>query len=107
MSGVVEIEVAGITCRLRSDEGAPDLEAVAALVNERIGAIREAAADLPLERLAILAALNLGEELLRERARSGAEAAEIEAAVGEARSRLGKLAARVDAATKPDSDGSG
>lgn len=96
MSAVVEVEVAGRPYRLRSDEGGADLQAVAALVNERIGAIREATPDLSLERAAILAALNIGDELLRERAGAAAEALEVEAAVEAVRARLAELAQRVD-----------
>ena len=103
MSEVVEVEVAGKAYRLQTDGDAADLMAVAALVDERIGQILAAAPGLPLERAAILAALNLGEELLAQRTRSE----EIEAAVEAARIRLEKFAKRVEAVEKPLGDPAG
>ena len=97
MSRVVEVEVGGRSYRLRSDEGGADIEAAAALVNERLGAILRAAPDLPRERAAILSALNMGDELLRERA----EAARVEAAVEALRGRLSELAKRAEETGAP------
>lgn len=94
MSRVVEVEVGGRSCRLRSDEGGADIEAAAALVNERLEAIRKAAPDLPPERAAILVALNLGDELLRRRVETG----EVEAAVEALRGRLSELATHTEEA---------
>ena len=101
MSGIVEVEVAGRSYRLRSDEGGSDLDAVARLVNERIAEIRRAAPDLPEERLAILAALNMGDELLRQRAARSAEAGRVEEAVAVARGRLAALVKRIEQAAPP------
>lgn len=103
MSDIVEVEVAGRSYRLRSDQGGADLGAVARLVNERIADIRRAAPDLPKEELAILAALNMGDELLRQRAVRDAEAGEVEQAVEAVRGRLADLAKRMEqAAPAPD-----
>ena len=98
MSGIVEVEVAGRSYRLRSDEGGADLEAVARLVNERIGDIVRAAPKLEKEEVAILAALNVGEELRRQRAANDAESDEGERAVEAARGRLADLVKRMEQA---------
>ena len=103
MSETVEVEVAGRSYRLRSDEGGADLAAVARLVNERIGKILEAAPQLEKEEVAILAALNMGDELLRQRAAGEAGPAEIEEAVAAVRGRLAELVRRMEATTSsPD-----
>ena len=103
MSETVEVEVAGRSYRLRSDEGGADLAAVARLVNERIGKILEAAPHLEKEEVAILAALNMGDELLRQRGVSEAGSAVIEEAVAAVRSRLAELVRRMEAtAASPD-----
>lgn len=96
MSETVEVEVAGRSYRLRSDEGGADLAAVARLVNERIGQILQAAPHLEKEEVAILAALNMGDELLRQRAAGEAGPAEIEEAVAAVRSRLAELVGRME-----------
>ena len=96
MSETVEVEVAGRSYRLRSDEGGADLAAVARLVNERIGQILEAAPHLEKEEVAILAALNMGDELLRQRAANEAGPAEIEAAVAAVRDRIAELVGRME-----------
>ena len=101
MSETVEVEVAGRSYRLRSDEGGADLAAVARLVNERIGKILQAAPHLEKEEVAILAALNMGDELLRQRAASEAGPAEIEEAVAAVRGRLAELVRRMEQATAP------
>lgn len=98
MSEIVEVEVAGRSYRLRSDESGSDLNDVARLVNDRIGDIQRAAPDLGKEQLAILAALNMGDELLRQRADRDAEAGDLEAAVEAVRGRLAELAKRMERA---------
>ena len=67
MSDIVELTILGHAYRLQADEDGSDLNAVGMIVNERIEEIRRAAPDLSAERLAILAALNLADDLLRER----------------------------------------
>lgn len=101
MSEIVEVEVAGRSYRLRSDEGGADLNAVARLVNDRIADIQRAAPDLPKEQLAILAALNMGDELLRQRAERDAEAGKVEQAVAAVRGRLADLTRRMEQAAPP------
>lgn len=91
MSRTVSVEVDGKTYVLASDEDGPDLAAVALLVNERLAAIREASPTISTERSAILAALNLGDELLRERAAGREGAAAVAGAVAEVRERLAGL----------------
>ena len=98
MSAVVEVEVAGRTYRLQSDEGGSDLEAVARLVNERMGEIERAAPQLEREQAAILTALNVGDELLRQRAARNTELGEVTAAVEAVRGRLVELQTAVEGA---------
>ena len=98
MSEIVEVEVAGRSYRLRSDEGGADLEAVARLVNERIGEIVRAAPQLEKEEVAILAALNMGDELLRQRTANDAESDEVERAVEAVRGRLADFVKRMEQA---------
>lgn len=103
MSESVEVEVAGRSYRLRSDGGGADIAAVARLVNERIGEILQAAPHLEKEEVAILAALNMGDELLRQRAASESGPAEIEEAVETVRGRLAELVRRMEqTAASPD-----
>lgn len=92
MNRTVSVEVDGNTYVLGSDDEGSDLEAVAALVNERIAEVRGAAPGISRERSAILAALNLGDELLRERAAAKEAAGEVEAGVSEVRAALRSLA---------------
>lgn len=101
MSEIVEVEVLGRSYRLRSDEGGSELDAVARLVNDRIADIQRAAPDLSKEQLAILAALNMGDELLRQRAAESAEAGQVEEAVAAVRVRLADLAKRMEATAPP------
>ena len=98
MSAIVEVEVAGRSYRLRSDEGGADLEAVARLVNGRIGDIVLAAPKLEKEEVAILAALNMGDELLRQRAANDARSDEVERAVEAVRGRLADFVKRMEQA---------
>ena len=103
MSEIVEVEVAGRSYRLRSDQGAGGLTAVAQLVDERIEEILRAAPHLEQEQVAILAALNMGDELLRQRAAHEAESGAVEAAVEAVRDRLADLVKRMEqAAPSPD-----
>ena len=92
MNRTVSVEVDGNTYVLGSDDEGSVLEAVAALVNERIAEVRGAAPGISRERSAILAALNLGDELLRERAAAKEAAGEVEAGVSEVRAALRSLA---------------
>ena len=96
MSGTVEVEVAGRSYRLRSDERGADLAAVARLVNERIEAILRAAPHLEKEEVAILAALNMGDELLRQRAAVEVDSGEIEQVVEAVRMRIAGLTRRLE-----------
>ncbi|MDE2658894.1 MAG: cell division protein ZapA [Acidobacteriota bacterium] len=101
MSETVQVEVAGRSYRLRSDEGGADLAAVARLVNERIGDVLRAAPHLEKEEVAILAALNMGDELLRQRAVGDADSGDIEEAVEAVRSRIADLTKRLEQTVAP------
>ena len=101
MSETVRVEVAGRSYRLRSDEGGADLAAVARLVNERIGDILRAAPHLEKEEVAILAALNMGDELLRQRTADDADSGEVRQAVEAVRTRIADLTKRLERTAAP------
>lgn len=101
MSDPVEVEVAGRHYRLQADEGGADLEAVARLVNERIGEIRRAAPHLEKEEVAILAALNMGDELLRRQTADEADTGAIEQAVEAVRTRIADFTRRLEQTAAP------
>ena len=69
MKRTVEVQVDGQSYRIRSDADEEHLQAVAALLNERLENVRGAmgAVTGTPYRVAFLAALNLADELVRER----------------------------------------
>lgn len=104
-SEVVEVEIAGSTYRLRPDPeagGGAGIEGVAGLVDRRMAQILDAVPGLATERAAILAALNLAQDFLAERARGEAAAAGVEAAVAQVRVRLRELGGGDAGALEPD-----
>ncbi len=99
---VIEVRIAGETHRLVADAapGATVREA-AGLVDHRMRAVLEAAPGLSRERAAILAALNLGREVLVAQRGQKTVAADVGAAVARVRERLGEL----EAGAETPSDG--
>ena len=67
-------------------------------MNGRIGDIVRAAPKLEKEEVAILAALNMGDELLRQRAANDARSDEVERAVEAVRGRLADFMKRMEQA---------
>ena len=94
MSGTVELRILDKPYRVQADAGGADLREVGALVNTRVEQIRQAAPGLPTEKIAILVALNLADELLRERTA-------VEAAANDVRERIGRIEAALLGATEP------
>ena len=70
-------------------------------MNERIGDVLRAAPHLEKEEVAILAALNMGDELLRQRAVGDADSGDIEEAVEAVRSRIADLTKRLEQTVAP------
>jgi cell division protein ZapA len=77
VKSALEVTIAGQRYVLRGDDGEARLREVADLVNETFERLRAAGSGASTERLAILAAVNLADELLRERQEWGATAAAI------------------------------
>lgn len=67
MKIALEVTIAGQRYVLKSDGDGERLRAVAELVASKIDDVRHAAQGMPGDRVAILAALNIADELLRER----------------------------------------
>lgn len=68
MSDDVEIEIFGQAFRVASgDASTAYIQRLAAHVDERMRAISEASKNMPLTRTAILAALNIADDLLKLR----------------------------------------
>jgi len=63
----VEVTIGGQRYVLKSDGNGEHLRALADFVNRKLEEVRGVAKSLSPERLAILAALNIADELLRER----------------------------------------
>lgn len=62
------VTILGQKLQIRSDDGADHVQAVCDYVNEKMGDLR-GAASLPTQNLALLTALNIADELFKERAR--------------------------------------
>jgi cell division protein ZapA len=77
MKHSVEVTIAGQRYVLKSEGDDDHLRTLASYVSAKLEELRGVARALPPERLAILAALNLADELLRERAASRRLRAEV------------------------------
>ena len=68
MAGDVEVEICGQSFRVAAGEAAPAyIERLAGYVDERMQAIAQAAKTMPLTRVAVLAALNIADDLFKLR----------------------------------------
>ena len=67
MKSALEVTIAGQRYVLRGDAGEERLAAIAHIVSETMERVREATRAASSERIAILTALNLAEELYRQR----------------------------------------
>lgn len=85
---VVKVRVGGEEYALRTDASAEHTLAVAARVDEAMRAIVSAGAALEAHKVAILAALQLTDELLRERTARAALEGRLEALAAELRPLL-------------------
>lgn len=67
--GSVSVSVGGVSLSLKSDKNPQLVEDIAAYVNEKVGAVREAAPSAPLDKALMLASLTVAEELFDAQAR--------------------------------------
>lgn len=92
MARTVKVTLLGRDFRLQTEDDEAFVQSVAALVDERLNTLRSRL-NLPTEHLALLAALNLAEDLQRERLQFAqlreqwAERIESAAALAERRAR--------------------
>ena len=93
MSEVFELTILGRAYPLRADDQGSDIRAVGAIVSERVDQIRKVAPDMAAERVAVLAALNVADEWLREQALVIAEVDQLRARIAAIQGRLDGLAA--------------
>lgn len=105
MKQSVEVKVGGQTFRIRSDAGEPHIRAVAEYVTERLEEARESMGPVTGSpyKVALLAALNLADELLREREGRKEKNKRIEEQSRELLGYLDELAIRIEAAAEPGS----
>lgn len=68
-TGSVSVEVGGVKLSLRSDKDPKVVQSIASYVDEKVGAIREAAPSVPIDKLLMLASLTVAEELFDARSR--------------------------------------
>lgn len=101
MKQSVEVTIAGQRYLLKSDGDRQHLLDLVAYLNRKLEELRAVARNLSPERLAILAALNITEELLREREEGRALRAEVRRRSGAMLETLRRLAA---AEAAPPSD---
>ena len=68
MAGDVEVEIFGQSFRVATGDATPAyIERLAGYVDERMQAIAQAARTMPLTRVAVLAALNIADDLFKLR----------------------------------------
>jgi cell division protein ZapA len=87
----VTLEVAGQRFTLRTDADQGYLDALAAFVNEKIGEVKTSTRTFSTHALAILAALNIADELFQTRHKQ----AELKRRVREKAVRIGELLDKV------------
>jgi len=102
VSRIVTVTVDGRTYHLGTDDDSSQLEAVAGLVNERIASIRAMMPGRSAVDVAILAALNIGDELLKNRAAENENSRDLDAAVREVRARMAELLQQVETFGEPE-----
>ncbi len=77
MTSAVEVEIFGATYHLRSDHQSEQLKQLAGLVDSRMRDVATQSATVDTTKVAILAALNIAEELVRERSEPGGESKDL------------------------------
>ncbi len=104
MKQSVEVKVGGQTFRIRSDAGEAHIRAVADYVSNRLEEARDSMGPVTGSsyKVALLAALNLADELLRERDSRKEKNKRIEEQSRELLGYLDQLAIRVEAAAEPE-----
>jgi len=67
MKNALEVNIAGQRYVLKSDSDGTRLQAIADIVTAKVEEVRKVGKHLPTDKIAILAAVNIAEELLKER----------------------------------------
>ena len=99
-SRALSIELGGHQLTVRSDADNETVSAIVAYVNERLDTIEDAAPRAPSDKVALLCALNIAEELFAERARHD----ELKARVAADSKRLLSVVDRLEGVSS-DADG--
>ena len=95
MKRSVTVEVAGQKLTLRTDAGEEYLHALAAFVNDKIAEVKTSTRTFSTHALAILAALNIADELFQTRDQAQKEKDELKRRVREKAQRIGELLDKV------------
>jgi len=91
----VTVEVAGQKLTLRTEAGEEYLHALAAFVNDKIAEVKTSTRTFSTHALAILAALNIADELFQARDQASKEKDELKKRVREKAQRIGELLDKV------------
>jgi len=91
----VTVEVAGQKLTLRTEAGEEYLHALAAFVNDKIAEVKTSTRTFSTHALAILAALNIADELFQARDQARKEKDELKKRVREKAQRIGELLDKV------------
>ena len=95
MKRSVTVEVAGQKLTLRTDAGEEYLHALAAFVNDKIAEVKTSTRTFSTHALAILAALNIADELFQARDQARKDTDELKKRVREKAQRIGELLDKV------------
>ena len=95
MKRSVTVEVAGQKLTLRTDAGEEYLHALAAFVNDKIAEVKTSTRTFSTHALAILAALNIADELFQARDQAQKEKDELRKRVRDKAQRIGELLDKV------------
>lgn len=101
MKRSVEVTIGGQRYLLRSEGDEQHLRRLAQTVNDKLEEVRVLTRNIPPDRLAMLTALNLADELLRERDSSRALRAEVRRRSQALLTYLRALVARASAPAQP------
>jgi cell division protein ZapA len=94
------VTILGEEYRIAGEAQGASIPELAAYVDDKMNAVRRQSSSPDLKRVAVMASLNLADELFRERARAAALAAELQARVA----RMDATLTRVIGDGKPGSE---
>ncbi len=95
-SAYTKVTILGEQYRVSGDSASGSIPDLAAYVDHKISEVKQRSSIVDSRRIAVLAALNLADELMRERART-------EALIGQVKARAEQLGSTLEETlTKPD-----